>query len=713
MFYSQDLLCKRGHRFGTIWLLATTSERCRWRRITANELGSIDIPTACQDLLMPRAPMALRLTSTLLIGLARAFQRKATLLYTDCHSTWLRVMSAPWIIDQQKSAIKNATTAATTHKDVHLITLADATVPMYSDVQEGIDMQLAIVAGSGNDASTSKTIKRLRELGWICPSSEDPEDTKPGVSALAAPHTSDWASISLPDSQVRHAASPFDGNSSSGSSDMLLDPLLLAADDDGSGADEFEHLLFDAEVPIHFDHDGNTQFANRGAQQLHRSHTGTTTTSAKTELLFLSQIPVEGLIRNVTPANSGSVVQPTAATGQGMQLPQQPQCLDLADHAMLKLDDADPAPHVLSTSNNRILEEIEDSVLRSWPPEGCGGSSNTMADPEGHRPKRRRMNSNGADARLVAGQSAATYERHVADLWGDTCYWQGHHRFKALDKIAAHRCASLGCRISLVTAATTATPAAGRHMPFSALLGDPVQEGDIGIVVPASSPKSSVGAGFDYASISSDEHFELEMGRAESPSEVAQRMLEREEQELQLLNVDLDIPWLSPNAPGLPRRLSGSIRAESSPGLGSRHGRSRGASVQSTPSRILSLDPSSADELEVQSFELTAAMPAHGDHMAKDDDDDEDLEGFLDISHVGNEPGIPDDDSRKFYYFVISKFGNAGTAEFADLVQPPHNKRRIAARAFMDLLQMATRSVFNVCQTSAYSSITISLAAQR
>ncbi|KAJ1954047.1 hypothetical protein EC988_002643 [Linderina pennispora] len=228
--------------------------------------------------------------------------------------------------------------------------------------------------------------------------------------------------------------------------------------------------------------------------------------------------------------------------------------------------------------------------------------------------------------------------------------------------------------------------------------------------MPSSSPKPSIDAGLDYGSIVSDEHFELEMGRGQSPSEVARRMFEREEEELQLHNIELDIPWLNPGADEMARRrVSVSMRTESSPGVGSQHGRSHAASVQSTPSRLSSLDPPSADELEVQEFELTADMPAAHRDIGAGDDGDDDLDGFLDIRNAGSEPDMPNDDSRKFYHFVVSRISRAGTAQFGDLVQAPHNKRRVAARAFMDLLQMATRSVLHVYQASPYSGIEISI----
>ncbi|KAN0036474.1 hypothetical protein ACTFIV_001769 [Dictyostelium citrinum] len=78
MFFSQIVLSKRGS-LGKIWLAG------HWdRKLAKNVVFKTNIPKSVKTILNPHSPMALRMTSHLLLGVARIFSKKAKYLLSDC-----------------------------------------------------------------------------------------------------------------------------------------------------------------------------------------------------------------------------------------------------------------------------------------------------------------------------------------------------------------------------------------------------------------------------------------------------------------------------------------------------------------------------------------------------------------------------------------------------------------------------------------------------
>ncbi|KAJ1720679.1 R8 protein [Coemansia erecta] len=212
-----------------------------------------------------------------------------------------------------------------------------------------------------------------------------------------------------------------------------------------------------------------------------------------------------------------------------------------------------------------------------------------------------------------------------------------------------------------------------------------------------------------------DLDLELEELRGEAP--------ETTEQELDHLDLHLDIPWLNPDMfnPAQRRQSAAgrsvSIRTESSPDP-ARYGRQNSASIQGTPnSHVPSLDPlSSEDGLEIRSFELTAPGADADPNLDASMVSLLGLDSFLDISRLGANVVHQtatiemDRESRSFRQFVLARFDDhrSGTIAFERLLLPSYNNRRVAARAFVDLLQLASKSVFGVHQKEPYATIYIS-----
>ncbi|KAG2164539.1 hypothetical protein JADG_004278 [Aureobasidium aubasidani] len=66
MFYSHEVLTSRKHGVATIWLVATLGAKSTLKKVDRKELCAVNIPKACQTIVSPEAPMALRLQSNLL-----------------------------------------------------------------------------------------------------------------------------------------------------------------------------------------------------------------------------------------------------------------------------------------------------------------------------------------------------------------------------------------------------------------------------------------------------------------------------------------------------------------------------------------------------------------------------------------------------------------------------------------------------------------------
>ncbi|KAG8390707.1 hypothetical protein BUALT_Bualt01G0111500 [Buddleja alternifolia] len=88
MFYSQFILAKKGP-LGTIWIAAHLE-----RKLRKNQVADTDIGFSVDSILSPDVPIALRLSSHLLLGVVRIYNRKVNYLFDDCSEALLKVKQA-------------------------------------------------------------------------------------------------------------------------------------------------------------------------------------------------------------------------------------------------------------------------------------------------------------------------------------------------------------------------------------------------------------------------------------------------------------------------------------------------------------------------------------------------------------------------------------------------------------------------------------------
>ncbi|KAK4909292.1 hypothetical protein LTR28_000190, partial [Elasticomyces elasticus] len=69
MFYSHEVLTSRKYGVATVWLVATLGSKSTLKKVNRKAILDVDVPKACETILTPEAPMALRLQSNLLFVL--------------------------------------------------------------------------------------------------------------------------------------------------------------------------------------------------------------------------------------------------------------------------------------------------------------------------------------------------------------------------------------------------------------------------------------------------------------------------------------------------------------------------------------------------------------------------------------------------------------------------------------------------------------------
>ncbi|KAL7930034.1 Rec8 like domain-containing protein [Trichoderma chlorosporum] len=86
MFYSHEILSSTQYGVATIWLVATVGKGSQ-KRLTKKAIQEVNVPKACEKILDPGAPLALRLQGNLLYGVSRVFAQQCAYVLTDAEKT--------------------------------------------------------------------------------------------------------------------------------------------------------------------------------------------------------------------------------------------------------------------------------------------------------------------------------------------------------------------------------------------------------------------------------------------------------------------------------------------------------------------------------------------------------------------------------------------------------------------------------------------------
>ncbi|KAM0426289.1 hypothetical protein ACHAPT_008329 [Fusarium lateritium] len=118
MFYSESLLQKSGP-LARIWLSANLQ-----RRLSKKHVLQSNITDSITLMITPsQAPMALRLSSQLLLGAVRIYQRKARYLLDDCDDTWITMQMT------FRPSLDHDLPISLQHPDPETLTLPNQVIP--------------------------------------------------------------------------------------------------------------------------------------------------------------------------------------------------------------------------------------------------------------------------------------------------------------------------------------------------------------------------------------------------------------------------------------------------------------------------------------------------------------------------------------------------------------------------------------------------------
>ncbi|KAH7398699.1 Rec8 like protein-domain-containing protein [Phaeosphaeria sp. MPI-PUGE-AT-0046c] len=86
MFYSHEVLTSRKYGVATVWLVATLGSKSSLKRIKRKQILDVDVAKACQTIVDPVAPMALRLQGNLLYGVTRVYLQQCGYVQSDAQN---------------------------------------------------------------------------------------------------------------------------------------------------------------------------------------------------------------------------------------------------------------------------------------------------------------------------------------------------------------------------------------------------------------------------------------------------------------------------------------------------------------------------------------------------------------------------------------------------------------------------------------------------
>ncbi|EMC94579.1 hypothetical protein BAUCODRAFT_552473 [Baudoinia panamericana UAMH 10762] len=81
-----QVLTSRKYGVATIWLVATLGSKSTLKKVSRKAILDVDVQKACETIVTPEAPMALRLQSSLLYGVARVYSQQCGYVLNDAET---------------------------------------------------------------------------------------------------------------------------------------------------------------------------------------------------------------------------------------------------------------------------------------------------------------------------------------------------------------------------------------------------------------------------------------------------------------------------------------------------------------------------------------------------------------------------------------------------------------------------------------------------
>ncbi|RUS18960.1 Rec8 like protein-domain-containing protein [Endogone sp. FLAS-F59071] len=170
MFYSKEILTRRNGGFGVIWLAATLGSKSNLKKLSRKEVIGVDIAKACEYITRPPEHLALRLSSNLMVGVARVYNQQYQFYYVDVNNVWLKLKRE--LVALQSGDIDMAVTGAK----------PDAITLMEDDPE--FDMEMMEINRGVKDSVVPEI-----DFGWVIMPVAEPLTLSEGtVPTLTPPH---------------------------------------------------------------------------------------------------------------------------------------------------------------------------------------------------------------------------------------------------------------------------------------------------------------------------------------------------------------------------------------------------------------------------------------------------------------------------------------------------------------------------------------------
>ncbi|KAG0039887.1 hypothetical protein BGZ82_006292 [Podila clonocystis] len=176
MFYSKEILARKDTNLGRIWLAATIGPRSTLTKLSKKEVNGVDIVRTCRDISQPPEPLALRLSSNLLVGVVRVYSQQVNNYAADVNSTWARVKRDLALVQAEQLELANPVArleAITNDYDM------DIEQELTRPNNLLLDWELEVTRNDGYKQTAV-------EFGWALPSQASMDDSSDNFSSSNA-----------------------------------------------------------------------------------------------------------------------------------------------------------------------------------------------------------------------------------------------------------------------------------------------------------------------------------------------------------------------------------------------------------------------------------------------------------------------------------------------------------------------------------------------
>ncbi|PPJ54262.1 hypothetical protein CBER1_05167 [Cercospora berteroae] len=111
MFYSHEVLTSRKYGVATVWLVATLGAKSTLKKVSRKAILNVDVAKACETIITPEAPMALRLQSSLLYGVTRVYLQQCGYVLTDVEAARNNLRAISRVMKQAELEVEGANKA--------------------------------------------------------------------------------------------------------------------------------------------------------------------------------------------------------------------------------------------------------------------------------------------------------------------------------------------------------------------------------------------------------------------------------------------------------------------------------------------------------------------------------------------------------------------------------------------------------------------------